>query len=242
MDGGQNREPTVAIIVPVLNEADQVEASLEALCRCDMLDEIIVVDGGSDDATGDVVRRFIEQISQAKSIFRFSLAPRSRALQMNAGAWRAESDILLFLHVDARLPNSAINSVHRAIRHGASWGRFDMRLDDDAVIFRVIEWCMNIRSALTGIATGDQAIFVRRDVFVMLGGYAPIALMEDVEFCKRLKWVSPPARIRAQVRASTRRWQQQGIMRTVVLMWLLRLLYWSGFAPKMVARLYSDVR
>jgi rSAM/selenodomain-associated transferase 2 len=161
---------------------------------------------------------------------------------MNAGAWKAESDVLLFLHVDARLPDSAMDSVREAIKRGASWGRFDMRLDDDAVIFRVIEGCMNMRSALTGIATGDQAIFVRRDVFRMLDGYASMALMEDVEFCKRLRWVGPPALIRKQVRASTRRWRQHGIIRTVILMWFLRLLYWLGVAPKTVARLYADAR
>ncbi len=239
---GRDREPTVAIIMPVLNEATQVEAGLQALYRYDMLNEIIIVDGGSDDTTGDVVRGFIGQSSEAKSIFRFTVAPRSRALQMNTGALQAQSDVLLFLHVDARLPDSAMDSVRDAIKRGASWGRFDMRLDDDAVIFRVIEWCMNMRSALTGIATGDQAIFVRRDVFRMLDGYASVPLMEDVEFCKRLKWVGPPALIRKQVRTSTRRWRQHGIIRTVMLMWFLRLLDWLGVAPKTVARLYPDAR
>ena len=239
---GRDQEPTVTIIMPVLNEATQVEAGLEALYRCHMLNEVIVVDGGSDDATGDVVRRFIGCKSQARSMFRFTVAPRSRALQMNAGAWKAKSDVLLFLHVDARLPNLAMDSVRDAIKRGASWGRFNMRLDDDAVICRIIESCMNMRSALTGIATGDQAIFVRHDVFRMLGGYASIPLMEDVEFCKRLKWAGPPALIRKQVRASTRRWRQHGIIRTVMLMWFLRLLYWLGVAPKTVARFYPDAR
>ncbi|MFQ5546010.1 MAG: glycosyltransferase, partial [Acidiferrobacterales bacterium] len=150
----------MAIIMPVLNEATQVEAGLEALYRCDMPNEVIVVDGGSNDATGDVVRRLIGQSSEAKSIFRFTVAPRSRALQMNAGALQAQSDVLLFLHVDARLPDSAMDSVCGVIKRGASWGRFDMCLDGDAAIFRIIESCMNMRSALTGIATGDQAIFV----------------------------------------------------------------------------------
>lgn len=242
MGDGRDREPTVAIIMPVLNEATRVEAGLKSLYRCDMFNEVIVVDGGSDDTTGDVVRRFIGQNSEAKAILRFVVAPRSRALQMNAGAWKAKSDVLLFLHVDARLPDSAMDSVRGAIRQGACWGRFDMRLDDDAVIFRIIEWSMNMRSALTGIATGDQAIFVRRDVFRMLGGYASIPLMEDVEFCKRLKWVGAPALIGKQVRASTRRWRQHGIIRTVILMWFLRLFYWLGVTPKAVARLYPDTR
>jgi len=238
----RDREPTVAIIMPVLNDATQVEAGLEALYRCDMPNEVIVVDGGSDDTTADVVRRLIGQSSEAKSIFRFTVAPRSRALQMNVGALQAQSDVLLFLHVDVRLPDSAMDSVRDSIKRGASWGRFDMRLDDDAVIFRIIESCMNMRSALTGIATGDQAIFVRRDVFRTLGGYASIPLMEDVEFCKRLKWIGPPALIRKQVRASTRRWRQYGIIRTVILMWFLRLFYWLGVSPKTVARLYPDTR
>lgn len=242
MGSEQNREPTVAVIMPVLNEANQIESRLRALHRCDTLDEVVIVDGGSDDATADVVRRFVGRGGDTRTIFRFTVAPRSRALQMNAGAWQAKSDVLLFLHVDARLPESAISSIRKVLKGGASWGRFDTRLEDDAIVFRIIEWCMNMRSALTGIATGDQGIFVRRDVFNMLKGYASIPLMEDVEFCKRLKWVGPPALIREHIRVSTRRWRRHGIVRTVMLMWLLRLLYWLGAAPKTVAQLYPDAR
>jgi len=221
---------TVGVILPVLNEAGTLAATLDRL-REQSPDEIIVVDGGSIDATRDVVRRH--------PALHLIEAERGRAAQMNAGAAATRSDILLFLHADARLPPQALSHVRVAIQVGYLWGRFDVRLDGTRPAYRVIERFMNLRSALTGIATGDQAIFVRRDIFQQLGGFAPISLMEDIELSARLRRKQPPARIRTPVLASVRRWERRGIVRTVLLMWGLRLLYWFGVSPARLARWYA---
>ena len=157
---------------------------------------------------------------------------------MNAGAAASRCDVLLFAHADTLLPENALVLVRDAIVRGAVWGRFDVRLSGTAAAFRIIERAMNWRSAVTGIATGDQTLFVRADVFRMLGGFASIALMEDIEFSSRLKWVSRPFRIRTPVVTSSRRWERRGVARTVLTMWLLRSLYAVGVSPKFLARLY----
>ena len=221
---------TVGVILPVLNEAGILETALTEILK-QAPDEIIVVDGGSRDATRDVVRNHPR--------IRLLETERGRAAQMNAGAAEARSDILLFLHADTRLPPQALSHVRAAIQAGHLWGRFDVRLDGARPAYRVIERFMNLRSALTGIATGDQAIFVRRDAFERLGGYAPIALMEDIELSARLKRRQRPARVRAPVVTSARRWEQHGILRTVLRMWRLRLLYWLGMSPARLARWYA---
>lgn len=225
-----SHELTVAVVMPVLNETGALPAALEHL-RQQAPDEIIVVDGGSDDTTRDIVRNHPR--------IRLLETERGRAAQMNAGAAGARSDILLFLHVDTCLPPQALSYVRAAIQAGHLWGRFDVRLDGARPAYRVIERFMNRRSALTGIATGDQAIFVRRDVFERLGGYAPIALMEDIELSARLKRRQRPVRVRAPAATSVRRWEQHGILRTVLRMWRLRLLYWLGMSPARLARWYA---
>ncbi len=240
---GDSRRPTVDIIMPVFNEAAQIAQQLKRLQAQTGVRTTIVVDGGSSDGTADIVRAFADDdIHVGAGMVRLIDAPRGRALQMNAGAAFATADVLLFLHTDTFLPVDAIKYVRDAMVKGSMWGRFDVRLEGTNVLFRAIERMMNLRSALTGVATGDQAIFMRRDVFHMLGGYASIALMEDVELCRRLKWVGWPARIRTPVRASARRWQARGILRTIVLMWILRLLYWCGVSPSRLARAYTNVR
>lgn len=237
------RRPSVDIIMPVFNEATGIARQLTQLQGQAGVHTTIVVDGGSKDGSAEIMRVFADDRAHAgESVVRVIDAPRGRAMQMNAGATLAQADVLLFLHTDTRLPADAIERVRAAVIGGAVWGRFDVRLDGTNMLFRAIERLMNWRSALTGIATGDQAIFVRRDVFRMLGGYAPIALMEDVELCRRLKWVGWPARIRTPVLASPRRWQARGILPTVVLMWALRLLYCLGVSPSKLARAYATVR
>ena len=220
---------TVGVILPVLNEAGILETALTEVLE-QAPDEMIVVDGDSQDATCDIVRRH--------PALHLIKAQRGRAAQMNAGAAAARSDILLFLHADTRLPPQALSHVRAAIQAGHLWGRFDVRLDGARPAYRVIERFMNLRSALTGIATGDQAIFVRRDVFQQLGGFAPISLMEDIELSARLRRKQPPARIRAPVLVSVRRWERHGVARTVLRMWWLRLCYWLGVSPTHLARWY----
>jgi rSAM/selenodomain-associated transferase 2 len=232
--------PRVSVVIPVLNEVNVLAQLLAGLCRHASWYEIIVVDGGSTDATPDLVRTFAGERNDDR--IRVTQADGGRAQQMNAGAALACGDALVFLHADTHLPKDACERVQVAIADGACWGRFDVCVDDDHFAFRIIERLMNLRSAVTGLATGDQAIFVRRDIFRMLGGYAPIPLMEDIELCTRLKWVGWPVRIAMRVRTSARRWRRYGIARTVAKMWLLRLLYRFGVAPARLARFYLNAR
>jgi len=158
---------------------------------------------------------------------------------MNAGAARADGELLLFLHADTRLPDHADAAVLRAVAGGADWGRFDVSIEGRSALLRVVALLMNLRSRLTGIATGDQAIFVRRDLFQRLGGFADQPLMEDIELSRRLRAVSRPACLRARVRTSGRRWDSRGVWHTIVLMWRLRWRYWRGVPPEVLAREYQ---
>jgi rSAM/selenodomain-associated transferase 2 len=235
--------PLIDIVMPVLEEAVDIGRHIGQLRQHPSLNAVIVVDGGSRDGTREIVQALINNGTGSGEVpVHLIDGPRGRALQMNAGAAESRADVLLFLHADTQLPTGAVEQVREAICWGAAWGRFNTQLDGEQGLFRVIEWFMNARSALTRVDTGDQAIFVRSDVFHMLGGYAPIALMEDVELCSRLNWVGQPARIQASVVASTRRWRAGGIVRTMMLMWGLRLLYWFGVAPSTLQRLYRVAR
>lgn len=238
MSAANPGRPSVSIVVPVLEEAGVLNERLRTLQANGPWHEIIVVDGGSRDGTGVLARSSATAEARVQVL---ETAP-SRARQMNVGAAHATGDALLFLHADTQLPPGALGLVQAVLRAGAAWGRFDVRIDAPGRIFRLIEGAMNLRSALSGLATGDQAIFVRGDVFRMLKGYAPIALMEDIELCTRLKWVGRPARIRTPVLTSGRRWRSRGVLRTVVSMWALRALYFLGVSPERLARGYPHVR
>ena len=192
--------------------------------------EVIVVDGGSRDETRRVALPLSDRVLDA---------PRGRARQMNAGAAAASGRVLLFLHADTRLPSGWVPMVWEALdSHGREWGRFDVRLDGAHPMLRVIERAMNLRSRLSGIATGDQAIFVSRAAFQEAGGFPDIALMEDIALSRVLRARSRPACLRAPVVTSSRRWERNGIARTVVLMWRLRLRYALGADPNDLARQY----
>jgi rSAM/selenodomain-associated transferase 2 len=222
----------LSIIIPVLNEGDGIVAALDGLADLRALGvEVIVVDGGSRDATVQRARARADRVISA---------PRGRALQMNAGAEKACGDVLLFLHADTRLPADADHIVLNGLaRSGRAWGRFDVRIDGERLLLVAVARLMNIRSRLTGIATGDQAIFVRRDAFHTVGGFPAIPLMEDIALSKRLKRVSRPLCLRACAVTSGRRWDKNGVVSTVLLMWRLRLAYFFGADPKALARQYG---
>jgi rSAM/selenodomain-associated transferase 2 len=195
--------------------------------------EILVVDGGSTDHAR----------SRSGPGCRVVEAPSGRAVQMNAGAAVATGDVLLFLHADTRLPPHGVVELTRALSDERTvGGRFDIRLDGPEPIFRVIETLMNLRSRITRIATGDHAIFVRRSVFELLGGYAPIPLMEDIEFSARLKRRGRVACLRSRVHTSVRRWRRHGPWATIARMWWLRARYALGTSPDRLAHHYARVR
>ncbi|HSN31382.1 MAG TPA: TIGR04283 family arsenosugar biosynthesis glycosyltransferase, partial [Ideonella sp.] len=191
--------------------------------------EVIVVDGGSDDGTAALAAPLCDRLLRT--------AP-GRARQMNAGARAARGEALVFLHADTRLPDGADALILAALREH-SWGRFDVAIDSRRPVLKIVACAMNLRSRLSGIATGDQAIFVRRDVF---SGFPEIALMEDVAFSRAMKARGRPACLRARVTTSGRRWEAGGVLRTVLLMWRLRLLYAAGRSPERLAREYPHRR
>ena len=217
--------------MPVLNEAGTLPSSLSRLAALRTRGhEVLVVDGDSLDRSRERAAGLADRVLTA---------PRGRALQMNAGAAAARGDALLFLHVDTRLPDEADRLIEVALAGGRGWGRFDVRLSGRHHLFRIIERMMNLRSRLTGIATGDQAVFVRRALFEAIGGFPPIPLMEDVAISRRLKRAGGrPACVRVPVVTSSRRWERDGVLRTVLLMWRLRLAYALGADPAWLAARY----
>lgn len=220
----------LSIILPMLNEARGISAHLDALAPLRRRGhELIAVDGGSDDGTPALCQGRVDQLLSA---------PRGRARQMNAGAQAARGDVLLFLHADTHLPDGADPLIDQALANGAAWGRFDVRIEGASLLLPVIAALMNWRSRWSGIATGDQAMFVRRDLFERVGGFPVQPLMEDIELSRRLRAASKPACLRQTVLTSGRRWDTHGAWRTIVLMWRLRWRYWRGASADELAALY----
>jgi len=226
--------PRISVIVPVLNEGESIGATLRSLQAWRSKGaEIIVVDGGSSDDT----------VAQARDVCdRVLDSPRGRARQMNAGAAVARGRLLIFLHADTQLPDDAFAMLDALADAPRLWGRFDVRIDGAHPFLPVIAAAMNRRSRWSGVATGDQAMFVSRELFSLIGGFPDIALMEDVALSKRLRRLCPPRCLRAQVLTSGRRWLRGGVLRTVLLMWGLRLAYVLGVPPATLARWYRHAR
>lgn len=224
---------TVSVVVPTLNEERVLAATLER-ARQPGVREIIVVDGGSSDATPAIAAHGADLVLSA---------PCSRAAQMNAGAARARGEVLLFLHADTLVANGfALAAVAVCNEPGVIGGRFDVNLQPSTPLIRLTAALINRRSRLTRISTGDQAIFLHRDVFERLGGYANIPLMEDVDLSRRMKHFGRIVCLHQQVTTSSRRWQKDGVVRTILLMWSLRALYFFGVSPARLQRVYANTR
>jgi rSAM/selenodomain-associated transferase 2 len=223
----------VSVVIPTLNEVESIAQTLAQVRQAGKC-QLIVVDGGSGDGTLEIARLYADVVLSA---------PCGRARQMNAGARAAAGDVLLFLHADTVLPLGFPALVDQALADPrVVGGRFDVRLDAAGWPFRMIETLMNLRSRLTRISTGDQAIFVRRQTFLAVGGYPEVELMEDLELSRKLKRAGQIACLRAQVMTSARRWQRDGVVKTIVLMWTLRLGHFLGISPEHLKAFYADTR
>lgn len=222
--------PRLSVVIPVRNEAQALPFLLDDLSAMRAAGaELIVVDGGSTDGTCELAISRVDQLLKTGP---------GRAMQMNAGAAAARGAYLWFLHADTRVSAEAISRLLQTLEQRPLWGRFDVRLAPAGPALRLIGWMINLRSRLSGIASGDQGIFVDRARFDALGGYAPIPLMEDLQLCRRLKVQARPHCLRPPLITSSRRWLQHGIWRTVLLMWCLRVAYYAGANPEKLARHY----
>lgn len=221
----------LSIIIPVFNESVRITQCLIALQSLrEQGHEIVVVDGGSDDDTLSLASPLSDILIKTK---------KSRAIQMNTGAAQATGECLLFLHVDTFLPANVAELFFQIDNCKKLWGRFDIKLSGTNFLFRIIETCMNVRSRLTGIMTGDQVLFISRELFSEVGGFPEIALMEDITISKKLLDLAKPVCLKEKVLSSSRRWEKNGIIKTVFKMWLLRLLYFFNFDINKLARMYS---
>ena len=223
--------PALCIVVPVLDEASHLASHLGELQRFRKRGAcVVVVDGGSSDDSLAIARELADLAF---------VAPQGRARQMNAGAAACTAELLLFLHADTRLPHNADTLMRRATLAGIEWGRFDVAIDSPRAVMRIVEALMNRRSRWTGIATGDQAMFVRQELFQRVGGFPDQPLMEDVALSTLLKRQGPPACLRERVTTSARRWERRGPWRTILLMWRLRAAYFLGADPAKLALRYG---
>ena len=222
----------ISIIIPVRNEAENIGRLLFALQPYrDRGHEVIVIDGGSEDDTAVIAKSLADTVLQTSV---------GRSHQMNAGSAAAKSEVLWFLHADSELPEKADELIINAVTTGTfTWGRFDVRLSGRKTLLRVVEKMMNLRSRLTGIATGDQGIFISRKLFEQVGGYPDQLLMEDIALCKELKKYQSPVSLHEKMVTSSRRWEKNGVVRTILLMWMLRAAYYFGVPADRLASRYD---
>ena len=221
----------ISIIIPVLNEAKALPLLLNQLQYLRAKGhEVILVDGGSEDNSSQCAEGMVDSIQKCDC---------GRARQMNRGADHATGQLLLFLHADTQLPENVDMMLASAVHSDRAWGWFDVRLSGSHILLRIVEWFMNIRSRLTGIATGDQAIFITSELFKEVSGFPEIELMEDISLSKNLRRMCRPITVSDKVTTSSRRWEDNGIIRTVLKMWAIRLRYFLGAKPSTLAGLYE---
>lgn len=220
----------LSIVIPMLDEGAQALACVRHLAPLRAAGhEVILVDGGSQTLAADQLRSWVDHLIVSEP---------GRAVQMNQGARVARGDVFWFLHADTRVQKGMDQAIASALAGVSGWGRFDVRLDGGHSLLRLVERMMNLRSRWSGIATGDQGLFIHRELFVQVGGYPEQELMEDVEISARLKRITQPHCLRQQLSTSSRRWERQGVLRTIFLMWGLRFAYWLGVSPSRLVRYY----
>lgn len=227
----------ISVIIPAYNEAQTLADCLSNLFDTQAVGECWVIDA-SEKALFDSIEAQLQLIDRQPCLHYIRADQKGRALQMNQGANLSSGAILLFLHADTRLPENAFAQVQAAIDCGAHWGRFDVHFDHPGPVYRMIASMMNWRSRTSGIATGDQALFITRGAFDLVCAYDEIPLMEDIAICKKLKSIGPPACLRSQIETSARRWENQGVFKTIMLMWWLRFAYWIGVSPQRLSDWY----
>ena len=227
--------PSLAIVIPVFNEAKVLPQALTSLAELSMdsSDSIIFVDGGSTDQSIQLIQQHGYQCLHCEA---------GRAKQMNYGTNNTKSDIILYLHVDTKVSSSEISNIKKSYTKGFLSGRFDIMFTNRALTYRIISFFINFRSRLSKISTGDQAIFIRRDIFEQIGGYPEIPLMEDVAISKALRRLGKIDCLYNKVTTSSRRWEKNGVVNTVMLMWKMRFLYWCGAEPEKLASMYRNAR
>lgn len=230
----QNKTQHISIIIPVINEASSIVAFLKSLQHYrENGHEIILVDGGSSDNTVNLIDQYVDHSL---------VCTLGRATQMNLGARHAKNNCLLFLHSDTYLPDSADTLILNSLSNQNHWGRFNIKLTGQHFIFRIIESMINLRSKYTGVATGDQAIFINKNIFDKIKGYPDIKLMEDIALSKRLRKQYSCAYLTEKVTTSSRRWEKNGIFRTILLMWILRFLFFIGTKPDYLFKIYYEYK
>lgn len=223
--------PRLSVIVPALNEAQGIGATLHCLQALRRRGhEVLVVDGGSDDGTPAACAGLADRVLDSA---------RGRARQMNAGAAAARGEVLLFLHADTLSPETLDVQVLATLGETPGWGRFDVRLSGRGLLLRVVERLMNLRSRLTGIATGDQGLFVSRTLFAAVGGFPELPLMEDIALSRTLRRRMRPHCLRTRLVTSSRRWERRGVVRTIVTMWTLRLAWFLGVPASRLKQHYD---
>jgi rSAM/selenodomain-associated transferase 2 len=235
-------DKSISIIVPLFNEGENVVQLVHHLQQLVGFQEAILVDGSDDEVSRTIASKVIRRLPENTNIRSISSDMSGRAVQMNLGADAATGSILVFLHCDTRLPDNAMALINQEIDSGHEWGRFDVSLESNGLVYRGIETMINLRSRVRRIATGDQAMFVVAAVFKKCSGFPEIALMEDIAICKALNRYSKPGLIRQTVKTSARRWQNKGAIATILLMWKLRLLFWLGVDSRHLAAMYQDER